>query len=327
MRTWRALLTTAGVSILVGGLAAEAVADAAADNRSRVNQHVVGVVGGAPGSTDLDLAYDLNIAFSDDYDLRIMATTGQGGSGKKFEDLLYLRGIDLAVMQHDVIEFMDNFEIYPGIKTAVRLIASLGSEQMHVLASERIGSIYDLAGRKVNFGLAESGTSMTATVVFDGLGIGVQVTNLAHQVALEALRNGEIDAMIRTSTAPISLFNEVTAEDRLHLLSVPLAGGLEQTYAQVPIDSSVYPYLIAPGETISTVAVATTLISYNWPRGSARGDNLARFTERFYGEYDKLLQDGLHSIWREIDPTDPIPGVAWHWSAEQALPLFRGRSS
>lgn len=54
------------------------------------------------------------------------------GSAKEYKGLLYLRGIDMAVVQHDVIQFMDQNEIYPGIKNAGRLIAPVGMDQFHI---------------------------------------------------------------------------------------------------------------------------------------------------------------------------------------------------
>ena len=300
------------------GLMSPAIADIAADNRAKINKHVLGIVAGRPGSTDLDLAYDMDIAFSDGYDLRILPMVSQG-SAREFEDLLYLRGVDMAIIQHDVVEFMDTYDIYPGIKKAVRMIAPLGTEQYHLLARNDITSIYDLAGKKVNFGRAESGTSMTSSVVFDALGIPVEVTSLNHKIALERLRSGEIDAMARATGAPNSLFEEIDADEGLHFLPVPASGAVSQTYSPSAITSEDYKDLVAPGQTIETVGVSTILITYNWPKGHARGETVDIFTKRFFSGYEALLESGFHESWRQIDISESIPGLTRHWSAEEAL--------
>ena len=315
--------------LIAAGLANAALAqsDLVQNNRDKVNKHVVGMMAGRPGSTDLDQAYDLDIAFSDGYDLRIVPMVSQG-SAKEFEDLLYLRGVDMAIIQHDVVEFMDQYQIYPGIKNSVRMIAPLGTEPYHILARNDIQSIYDLAGKKVNFGRTSSGTSMTSSVVFDALGISVEVTNYNHKIALERMRNGEIAALARTTGAPNSLFEGVGADEGFHLLPVPAAGAVGSNYSVTSLTSEHYPDLIAPGRVIETVGVSTVLITYNWPKDHPRGQTVDLFTKRFFSGFDKLLDTGFHDSWKTIDISEGIPGLERHWSAEEALRQIRsGRSS
>lgn len=314
--------------LAAGSFASTALAqsEAVQSNRAKVNKHVVGVMAGRPGSTDLDQAYDLDIAFSDGYDLRIVPMVSQG-SAKEFEDLLYLRGVDMAIIQHDIVEFMDTYQIYPGIKSSVRMIAPLGTEQYHILARKDIRSISDLAGKTVNFGRAESGTSMTSSVVFDALGISVNVTNYNHKIALERMRNGEIDALARTTGAPNSLFEGVGADEGFHFLPVPASGAVSGTYSLSGITSEHYPDLVAPGQVVETVGVSTILITYNWPKDHPRGQTVDLFTKRFFSGFDQLLDTGFHDSWKTIDISEDIPGLTRHWSAEEALRQIGGRSS
>lgn len=306
---------------MVTGLTSPAGADDAAVNREKVNQSVIGIMAGRPGSTDLDLAYDLDSALSDGYDLRIVPMVSQG-SAKEVEDLLYLRGIDLAVVQHDVVTFMEKHALYPNIKGALRQVAPLGMEQFHVIARKDIQSIYDLAGKKVNFNRSSSGTAMTASVVFDALGIPVEVTNHKHKLALDMVRDGELDAMVRTSGAPVPLFLEISADENLHFLPVPVTPEVAETYVPISITSDHYPSLLQPGQTIETLGVATILLSYNWPKGHPRGNTLDLFTKRFFSNFEELLEPGYHDSWAEVDLSQQIPGIPRHWSAEEAVQLL-----
>ncbi|MEZ5933451.1 MAG: TAXI family TRAP transporter solute-binding subunit [Alphaproteobacteria bacterium] len=310
------------------GFAGSAMAqsDLVQTNRDKVNKHVLGIMAGRPGSTDLDQGYDLDIAFSDGYDLRILPMVSHG-SATEFEDLLYLRGVDMAIIQHDVVEFMDKYQIFPGIKNSVRMIAPLGIEPYHILASKDIQSIYDLAGKKVNFGRTESGTSMTSSVVFDALGIPVDVTNFDHKIALEKMRKGEIAAIARTTGAPSSLFEGVSPDENFHFLPVPASGAVDENYRVVSLTSEQYPNLIAPGRVIETIGVSTVLITYNWPKGHSRGETVDLFTKRFFAGYDKLLEDGFHESWKTIDISEDVPGLTRHWSAEEALRQIKVGSS
>ena len=320
-------LLTLGLMAVVADGTSSAIADQATEQRDKVNQHVVGIMAGRPGSTDLDLAYDLDSAFSDGYDLRIVPMVSQG-SAKEVEDLLYLRGVDLAVVQHDVLAFMEKHALYPNIKGALRQIAPLGMEQFHVIARKEVGSIYDLAGQKVNFNRSSSGTAMTASVVFDSLGIPVEVTNHKHELALDLVRSGELAAMVRTSGAPVPLFQEIDGDEGLHLLPVPVTPDVAENYVPISITSEHYPELLQPGQSIETLGVATILLSYNWQKGHPRGETLDLFTKRFFGNFEQLLEPGHHESWSSVDLSQQVPGIPRHWSAEEALrQLVAGRQS
>jgi TRAP-type uncharacterized transport system substrate-binding protein len=240
------------------------------------------------------------------------------GSVKDVEDLLYLRGTDMAIVQQDVIDFMVANDVYPDIKQHISMITTLSVDQFHVLASKDISSLDQLAGRKVNYGPTDGGTFMTSSVIFDALGIDVEVTTFPHDIALEKLRSGEIAAMMRASGKPVSIIEEVQPDEPLHLLPVPQEP-IAAIYSPTTLTSEDYPALIEPGQTVPTVAVANALIGYNWPRDHARGQAIAGFTERFFGGFDKLLDSAYHESWAEIDLTREVPGLDRHWAAEDAL--------
>lgn len=297
--------------------AQQAGAETLNETRQKVNENVVGIMAGSLGGSDLSLAADMGLALSSGYDLRVVPMVGLG-SVKDIEDLLFLRGIDMAIVQQDVIDFMASNEIFPNIKSAVRLMAPLNVDQFHVLATKNVRSIYDLAGQQVNYGPTDGGTFMTSSVVFDTLGIDVEVTTYPHQVALDKLRKGEIAAMMRASGKPVSVIEEIKPGEPFHLLSVP-AESLRGIYAPTSLTSADYPALIESGSAVDTVAVANALISYNWPKGHPRGASLQRFANALFSEYDNFLEGGYHESWGEIDLSLDVPGVPRHWSAEEAL--------
>jgi len=285
--------------------------------RTKVNRNVVGIMAGSLSGTDMSLANDLGLVFSDGYDLRVVAMVGLG-SVKDVEDLLFLRGTDLAIVQQDVIDFMVANDVYPAIRDRIGLVTTLSVDQFHVLASREIESIEELAGKKVNYGPSDGGTFMTSSVVFDTLGIDVEVTTFPHKIALEKLRSGEISAMMRASGKPVSIIEAVQPGEPFHLLPVPQAP-IASIYSPTTLSSDDYPALIQSGQTIPTVAVANALIGYKWPRDHWRGKAVARFTERFFKDFDTLLESAYHESWKEIDITREIPGLDRHWAAEDAL--------
>ncbi len=311
------LIKLFAVSFFIMSIVGEGHADTTVDPRTKVNQNVVGIMAGSMSGSDMSLANDLGLAFSDGYDLRVIAMVGLGAV-KDVEDLLYLRGTDMAIVQQDVIDFMVANDIYPSIREHVQLVTTLSVDQFHVLASKDIASIDQLAGKKVNYGPTDGGTFMTSSVVFDTLGIDVEVTTFPHKIALEKLRQGEISAMMRASGKPVSIIGEVEPGEPFHLLAVPQQP-LADTYSPTTLSSDDYPALIKRGQDVPTVAVANALVGYNWPRDHARGKAIAHFIDRFFTGYDKLLDNAFHESWKEIDVSRDVPGLKRHWAAEEAL--------
>lgn len=305
------------IKLILVAFASTALAQSSDEARTKVNRNVVGIMAGSMSGTDMSLANDLGLAFSDGYDLRVIAMVGLGAV-KDVEDLLYLRGTDMAIVQQDVIDFMVTNDIYPSIREHVQLVTTLSVDQFHVMASRDITAIEQLAGKKVNYGPTDGGTFMTSSVVFDTLGINVEVTTFPHKIALEKLRKGEISAMMRASGKPVSIIEAVEPGEPFHLLPVPQQP-LADTYSPTTLSSDDYPALIEAGKEVQTVAVANALIGYNWPRDHFRGKAMARFTERFFSSYDMLLDNTFHESWKEIDISLDVPGLKRHWAAEDAL--------
>lgn len=93
-------------AILFGlSLVSPAIAQNADDNRERVNQGTVAVLGGSITGTYSQLVWDMSTLFDDGYDLRVLPVLGKG-SLRATEDLLYLKGIDVALVQSDVLDFL-----------------------------------------------------------------------------------------------------------------------------------------------------------------------------------------------------------------------------
>ena len=82
--------------------------------RDLVNQATVGIISGGVTGTYVRIAADLADAFDQGYDLRV-PLIGKG-SVRNIEDLLLLRGIDIAIVQSDVLDFYKRTDLYPGIK-------------------------------------------------------------------------------------------------------------------------------------------------------------------------------------------------------------------
>ena len=114
----------------------------------QVNRGTVGIISGGVNGTYIRIAADLAAVLDKD-DLRVLSIVGQG-SVQNVTDLLYLKGIDIAIVQSDVLEFMRRQNTYSNIDKKIDYIAKLYNEEFHILAKNTVSSLADLAGKKVN---------------------------------------------------------------------------------------------------------------------------------------------------------------------------------
>ena len=279
---------------------------AAPEQRDLVNQATVGIISGGVAGTYVRIAADLADAFDRGYDLRVLPVIGKG-SVRNIEDLLMLRGIDIAIVQSDVLDFYKRAELYPGIEQKIAYITKLYNEEVHLLARAEFASVDQLRGRRVNFGNEGSGTFMTAGIIFDELGIEVEATTLPEPEALASLRAGTIDALVFVGGQPLTLLSQIESDSGLRLLPIP-HDRVAAAYLPSNLTTDTYPNLIAPGETIPTLAVGAVMAAYNWPAEHPRNRKVRRFVDQLFAELDRLKQAPYHPKWQQVDLAESLPG-------------------
>ena len=84
--------------------------------RERLNQNTVTIITGTPAGTYLAVGYDMSVVMDDGDNLRVLAVTGKG-SVQNVKDILHLRGVDMGIVQSDVMshfkasgEYGQNFD-------------------------------------------------------------------------------------------------------------------------------------------------------------------------------------------------------------------------
>jgi uncharacterized protein len=304
------LARTLSVAILAlwicGPGAQVASADDAEAQRALVNGGTVGLISGGVTGTYVRIAADLANALDDGYELRVLPIIGKG-SVRNIEDLVLLRGVDVAIVQSDVLDFYKRADLVSNIEGKVRYISKLYNEEVHLLAKSEFGTVDDLNGRRVNFGTEGSGTFMTASIIFDDLGIDVDVSSYPEPIALEELLAGELDALVFVGGKPVEFVQNVSRQDGLHLLEIP-PGRIKAAYLPSELTADAYRNLVDAGAPVQTVAVSAVLAAYNWPAGHPRRQKLDRFINSFFANFESLLKPPFHPKWREIDLTAAVPG-------------------
>ena len=141
--------------------------------RDEINSGLVGIVSEGTDYT-VDLALTLT---SKQSHLRLLPIAGAGAL-QNAQDVMFARGIDFAILQTDVLDKIKRNPPFPGVEQYLQYVTKLYDQELHVLAGPDIQSIEELKGKKVNFGLRDSGTYTTAMAVFDALGVKPDVTNV-----------------------------------------------------------------------------------------------------------------------------------------------------
>jgi TRAP-type uncharacterized transport system substrate-binding protein len=293
--------------------------------KGRKNAWTVGIAGGIIDGTYMRFADELAKVLDDGDNLRILPMVSYGAASN-LDDLLYLRGVDLAVTQSDVFEYFRTERKTPNLQNRVHYILRLPIAELHILANTDIHSLEDLRGKKVNFGPAGSGSSLTGTIVFQRLGVQVEQVLIDQQSALQKLQSGEVAALVRVIGKPVDFFARIPPNSGLHLVPIPFTKTFADYYTLGEFETKDYPSLVAEGQKVDTIAVPAVLAVFNWPRGSDRYRRVERFVERLFTNWDQFLVAPRHPKWRDVNLGATVPGWTRYIVAEQMLERFHGPS-
>jgi TRAP-type uncharacterized transport system substrate-binding protein len=293
-----------------------------AELRARKNQWTVGVAGGLLSGSNMTFADELAQVLDDGDNLRILPIVTYGAASN-LDDLLYLRGVDVAITQSDVFEYFRTERKTVNLENRINYIIRLPTSEMHVLARNDIASLADLRGKKVNFGPAGSASSLTGTIVFQRAGVQVEPTNFDNPLALQKLKSGEIAALVRVINKPIDFFAKIPANSGLHLVPIPFTKAYEDLYALGEFTSQEYPTLVPPGQVSDTIAVPAVLAVFNWQKNTDRYRKVQRFVEAFFTKFEQFQMPPRHPKWRDVNLAATVPGWT-RWSvAEEMLQKLR----
>jgi uncharacterized protein len=313
---------TVVLPILLGALAAPAAVVARsglpAADANDVNKGVVELETEGSAGISVRMAEDLASIINDGATRRIVPVVGTG-SLANLSDLKHLRGIDMAMLPIDVLDYAKDQRLVSGSDGFVTYIAKLHNEEFHLLARREIQSIADLANRKINVDLRNSGTAITASRLLSSLKLPVTMTNDRQEVALEKLKRGEIAALAFVAGKPAPLFCNIKADGGLHFLAVPFNAALAAAYVPTHLTAADYPGLVARGSAVDTVAVGVVLVVANLEQIAERYRNVANFVDAFFTGFQSLLDPSHHPKWQEVNITTEIPGWRRYPPAEQWL--------
>ena len=236
------------------------------------------------------------------------------GSLENFVGVRNRRNTQFGIVQSDVLEYLKTFEANdPEVQKAVkgvRIMFPLYNEEIHVLSRRDIGSMKDLAGRKVAVGKKDSGTFLTATLILDILQVKAgERLDLNPDEALPKLLSGEIDAFFYVAGAPAALFTgNAIDKAKFHLLPITEAP-LLATYTPSRIEAGTYSFQDEP---VDLVAVKAVMMTYDY---DVKRNAYHRESCKAVSDFSSLILTGLdrlkatgHPKWQTVDLTALPPG-------------------
>jgi TRAP-type uncharacterized transport system substrate-binding protein len=275
--------------------------------RDRKNAWTVGIAGGLLSGTYMRFVDEMASVLNDGDNLRILPIVSYGAASN-LDDLLYLRGVDAAVTQSDVFEYFRTQRKTPNLERRVQYIIRLPIAELHILARNDVQSLEDLRGKKVNFGPAGTGASLTGTIVFQRLGINVEQVLIDQPTALQKLQSGQVDAIARVIPKPIDFFGKIPPSAGLHLVNIPFTKTFEDLYTLGEFNKQDYPNLLQGQDRIDTIAVPAVLAVFNWPKNTERYAKVDRFIQYLFSRWDALQHPPYHPKWRDVNLAATVPG-------------------
>src|SRR6478735_2107541 len=262
---------------------------AAAGEQSRaaeVNSWTVGIAGGFFEGTFIRFAVELAKALDDGDNLRILPIVSYGGN-ENINDLLYLKGIDIAITYTDTFELYKKSGRVRNIERRINYISELLVGELYVFGRPEIKSLKDLDGKKVSLGTKGGSATTTGPIVFERLGIRPEFVYINNTIALEKMKTSEIAAIVSTGGKPNDLFVKLKPEPGFHFLSVEFGNQFEDFYLPCPLTHEDYPHLIAEGEAIDTLCMSAVLAVYNFPKGSDQARRIERFIQYYFERFER----------------------------------------
>ena len=284
--------------------------------RDRLNAGTIGLAGGLLEGAPIRFATEIARVVNDGGAVHVLPIVTRGPT-ENVNDLLYLRGVDTAIINSDSLE--EYKSQVPQIQQRITYLLSLFPSELHIFVRPEIRSLSDLAGKKVNFNTQGTAAAYSGPLIFSRLGVDVEKMFIPHPVALEQMKRGEIAGVVFVTSKPVDAFVKGKWEEGFKFLPVEYGSKFEDYYLPSYLEQADYPKLVPKGERIATIAVPTILASFNWRTGSPRYRRVALFVDELFSRADKLKSPGFDAKWKDVNLTTRAPGLERFQAAQEWL--------
>jgi polar amino acid transport system substrate-binding protein len=235
--------------------------------------------------------------------VRVLPVSGQGGAANA-RDLLRLHNVDFAVVNSDVLAFLQLTRQADGRKS-LRYVTSLFDDKVFVLARRDIDALAGLRGRRLVV-LSDGGDGFVTAKTLFGLS--------RIEVTVEMMPKGAVldDAALRAYDGALVFGDELrrvrlgaALRDDYHLVPVALTPELRRDYR-----SAVIAVEEADGfatTAVDTVTVSRLLAVVNELPSQPRHADVTNFVSALFHSL-KELRAAPDSVWRQADVVAQQPG-------------------
>ena len=295
---------------------------------AELDRQRIGIVTGAPGGTYIQLGSDLSrlVETATDGAVRTIVMEGRGSVGN-LQDLVFLKYTDLALVQADVLAWIErnNPDDFAFLQEHLRFVARFHPEIIHVLVrGGPIDGPAALDGKRVAIGAVGSGTNITAPLVFDLVNVEPEYVPLHQEAALADMLSDSptVDAMVYVAGRGSPLFTRLSPEmqqlledKQIYFVPFPEAPPAESSYVAGTVTGADYPSFIEQGAEVPVWSVPAVLAVYNWdPELSGpqvdRYRRLVNFIDAFFENRTRLNDGpgGYNENWCSIDLANDVGG-------------------
>src|SRR5437588_3828613 len=216
----------------------------------RLNAWTIGLAGGLLEGAPIRFATEIARVVNDGGNMQVLPIVTRGPT-ENVNDLLYLRGVDTAIINSDALE--EYKSQVPQIRERIAYILNLFPSELHVFVRPEIRTLADLAGKKVNFNTQGTAAAYSGPLIFSRLGISVEKMFIPHPAALEQMKRGEIDGVVFVTTKPVDAFVKGKWEGGFKFLPVEYGPKFADYYLPSYLEPADYPNLIAKDEPSATI--------------------------------------------------------------------------
>jgi len=311
------LLNIIAIALLLCGISVSSYAGN--NKKTEIDNIEIGMVTGSKAGTYITFGHDIaKEAGKSGIKLNVYES---GGSIENINRITSKERVGLAIVQSDVLGFLNRSNNQNSIETAkkLRLVAPFYNEEVHILARKTITSLDELNGKKIVVGSEGSGSMITAVNIFSMLNIvPSKMYKIAPASGVVAVLNNDVDAIVFVGGKPVKMFknmeelSKITEGanagklDGVHFLPITDERLLKE-YKPATITHDDYKFVM---ENVPTIAVTALLVTYDYTlKTGDYYENHCKNMEKLAGvlknNFKKLQKNG-HKKWQEVDLTAEI---------------------
>jgi TRAP-type uncharacterized transport system substrate-binding protein len=277
-------------------------------HKDRINAWTVGLAAGRIEGAPLRFAAELARVLDDGDKMRVVPLVTRGIFDNVF-DLLYLRGVDAAIVYGDILDYFKDKPEFASASRRINALFTLFPAEAHIFARPEINSLQDLNGKPVNFNTHGTAAAFSGTIFLKQLGINVKAMFIPHSIAMGKMKKSdEVAATVWISSKPLATFLRGKWPKGFHFLPIEYSTKLSY-YVPAYLEHTDYPDLIPEGQQVETIAVPAVLAVYDWPQHTDRYHRLVRLVDYLFTRFERLqTQPGYHAKWKDVSFSAAAPG-------------------